>query len=504
MDPVDGAPNAMENVSAASMPAQEPQKKRFGKGTKIAAIAVTVFGLTLGGSSVAYGVYYEDRVLPSVTLQGQNISGMKQAEVEKLIAEQSAGKELVFEVGSEKIKAKYEELGISTDVTGTLANVFAPNQSVLSRFTAYFNPRNVMIEKKIDEAKLHQFADGLEKKLSKPRKNAELKYDAEKVEFKVISGVTGEVVDKADLLAQVKAKLKASEEIAIKTKIISQEPEITDEQVNSFKAKATKLANVKLAFFEGNFDIEVPVEKKAPLIVFTDADGKTVEPYYDEAKVRKYVLDLAVETNEVPEPAMHNVNSKGKVVQVATEGKPGWNVNNAEAVANQTVAALKEGKDFRGEFTYDKVPQSVETRLIADGAEGLAYQAAPGERWIDINLSNLTMTAYEGSTPVYHTNQIVPGAPETPTVTGKFAVYLKYHIQDMRGTNVDGTPYLTKNVPWVTYFHGGYAIHGAPWRAYFGLGHSSGGSHGCVNTPSQHAKFIYDWSKMGDPVVVHY
>ncbi|MCS4483884.1 L,D-transpeptidase/peptidoglycan binding protein [Gleimia sp. 6138-11-ORH1] len=498
MDTVDDLTNATENVSAA------PEKKRFKRGMKVAVGVAAVLGLTLGSSMVAYGVYYEDRVLPAVTLQGKDISGMKQAEVEKLIADTSAGKELVFEVGSEKIQAKYEELGITTDVAATVDSVFSANQTLWNRFIAYFAPRDLMIVKKVDEAKLNQFADGLEEKLAKPRQNAKLEYDAEVGEFKAIPGVTGEVVDKADLLTQVKAKLATLDEAPVKAKIVSQEPDVTDEQVNAYKTKAVELANLKLAFFEGNYDIEVPVAKKATLLSFTDADGKTVEPHYDEAKVHKYVMDLSVETNSLPEPALHNVNSKGAVVQVATEGKPGWNVNNAEAVANQTVEALKAGKEFRGEFTYDKVPQPVETRLIADGAEGLAYQAAPGERWIDINLSNLTMTAYEGSTPVYHTNQIVPGAPETPTITGKFAVYLKYNVQDMRGTNIDGSPYLTKGVPWVTYFHGGYAIHGAPWRAYFGLGHSAGGSHGCVNTPSVHAKFIYDWSQMGDPVVVHY
>ncbi|WP_314570093.1 L,D-transpeptidase, partial [uncultured Actinomyces sp.] len=63
--------------------------------------------------------------------------------------------------------------------------------------------------------------------------------------------------------------------------------------------------------------------------------------------------------------------------------------------------------------------------------------------------------------------------------------------------------YETEGVPWVTYFTGSYAMHGAPWRSSFGWS-GYGGSHGCVNMPVDAAKFIYDWTDMGDTVVVHY
>ena len=69
--------------------------------------------------------------------------------------------------------------------------------------------------------------------------------------------------------------------------------------------------------------------------------------------------------------------------------------------------------------------------------------------------------------------------------------------------NADGTKYETEGVPWVTYFTGSYAMHGAPWRSSFGWS-GYGGSHGCVNMPVDAAKFIYDWTDMGDTVVVHY
>jgi len=69
----------------------------------------------------------------------------------------------------------------------------------------------------------------------------------------------------------------------------------------------------------------------------------------------------------------------------------------------------------------------------------------------------------------------------------------------MRGENADGTNYEAPDVPWVTYFYRGYALHGAPWRSSFGYS----GSHGCVNLPVSVAKQVYDFAPLGTPVVVH-
>ena len=96
---------------------------------------------------------------------------------------------------------------------------------------------------------------------------------------------------------------------------------------------------------------------------------------------------------------------------------------------------------------------------------------------------------------------IVPGSPGNETVTGLFHIYLKYDKQDMGCT--PEWPYCAKDVPWVSYFHGSYAFHGAPWQDSFGWS-GPGGSHGCVNMPVHEAKWVHQWSEMGTPVVSHY
>ena len=55
-------------------------------------------------------------------------------------------------------------------------------------------------------------------------------------------------------------------------------------------------------------------------------------------------------------------------------------------------------------------------------------------------------------------------------------------------------------MPWTSFFHRGYALHGAPWRSSFGYS----GSHGCVNLPVAVAKWVYDFAPIGTPVTTHF
>ncbi|MBP7997834.1 MAG: L,D-transpeptidase family protein [Chloroflexi bacterium] len=123
---------------------------------------------------------------------------------------------------------------------------------------------------------------------------------------------------------------------------------------------------------------------------------------------------------------------------------------------------------------------------------------APGERWIDVNLTTQTLTAWEGDTLALE-SLVSTGRWQTPTVTGQFRIYLRYEAQNMDGRPL-GYDYYLPNVPHVMYFYGDYAIHGAYWHTNFG----SVASHGCVNVNLSDAEFLFDWATIGTIVYVHY
>lgn len=133
-------------------------------------------------------------------------------------------------------------------------------------------------------------------------------------------------------------------------------------------------------------------------------------------------------------------------------------------------------------------------RAAQDMAKTMAKAPADGKRWIEVNLSDQTLTAWQGDVALMYTS-VSTGKASTPTVTGRFHIGTKYTAQRMIGPG-----YNLPNVPAVMYFYGGYAIHGAYWNPPFG----TPSSHGCVNVRPSEAEQLFEWAPSGTEVWVHY
>ncbi|NEP00766.1 MAG: L,D-transpeptidase [Symploca sp. SIO2E9] len=115
------------------------------------------------------------------------------------------------------------------------------------------------------------------------------------------------------------------------------------------------------------------------------------------------------------------------------------------------------------------------------------------ERWIQINLTEQLLIAWEGSEQVYLV-KVSTGKESTPTLTGTFAIESKRPLDRMRGEDYD-----VPDVPYAMYYDRGYAIHGAYWHRKFG----TPVSHGCINVAVDHAEWLFDWASEGTSVVIH-
>jgi lipoprotein-anchoring transpeptidase ErfK/SrfK len=115
------------------------------------------------------------------------------------------------------------------------------------------------------------------------------------------------------------------------------------------------------------------------------------------------------------------------------------------------------------------------------------------ERWVDVDLSQQQLTAYEQHTPV-RTTPVSTGLPHTPTPVGQFRIWIKLRNDDMQGAG-----YFLEDVPFVMYFHQGYGLHAATWHASFGQPMS----HGCINLPEKEAEWLFDWAHVGVLVNIH-
>lgn len=110
-----------------------------------------------------------------------------------------------------------------------------------------------------------------------------------------------------------------------------------------------------------------------------------------------------------------------------------------------------------------------------------------GARWVHVDLEQQILTAYEGERLVFAT-LVSTGRREGSTRTGVFEVRRKITYTQMRGGGA--SPYSVEGVPYVLYFDGAVALHGAFWHDGFGQRRS----HGCVNLAPADAQFIFDFA----------
>jgi peptidoglycan hydrolase-like protein with peptidoglycan-binding domain len=89
------------------------------------------------------------------------------------------------------------------------------------------------------------------------------------------------------------------------------------------------------------------------------------------------------------------------------------------------------------------------------------------------------------------------GVPAAPTQLGTFPVFEHVPVGEMRGTNPDGSTYDDPGIRYISYFHGGDAIH-AFTRSSFGTPQSLG----CVELPLGAAAKVWPYTPIGTLVTV--
>lgn len=139
------------------------------------------------------------------------------------------------------------------------------------------------------------------------------------------------------------------------------------------------------------------------------------------------------------------------------------------------------------------VPGSV-PRLSA-GLPRQVLGAQVDERWVEVDLSEQKLIAWDGEKKFLE-SLVSSGLPWTPTPTGEFRIWTKFHHTKMEGGEGKHYYYLP-NVPFVMFFENskvpgykGYSLHGTYWHDDFGRQRS----HGCVNLPTPIAEKLFYWT----------
>lgn len=480
---------------------------------------VAVIAIVLTGGAFAYAKSYEGKALPGTTVLGTDVSGKTPAEISSQVSAKAEGVTVTVNADGTAHEATLADLGVAVDAEATAAQAVQHDGSIPEVVSSTWSgERTVEPVVTVDEKAVANYAKSLIPKDRKTPVDAEVVYDEDEETWTLVEGTPGQGVDAEQLVTEVTANSSSLESFSVDQKITDIAPSITTEEAQATYDEVTGIIEQPMSISgpDGSTH-EVSSERRSGWIaVAPNEKGDALAITVDEESVRDWVAEQADEDSVEKKDGIEQVDESGKVVKVVAKKKDGLEITNSDAVADELVTSLSgntpleasfETKTVKAEVTKAKAPKAEKDEKSEDKAAPKKTEepAKPtGEKWIDVDLSAKTVTAYVGDSPVWGPRSMVDGKEGYETVTGSYEIYLRRDTQDMTNASRYGEDdpryYYTEDVPWIQYFHNGYAFHGAPWRSSFGYS----GSHGCVNMTVSDAKWLYDWAENGTRVEVHH
>jgi lipoprotein-anchoring transpeptidase ErfK/SrfK len=142
---------------------------------------------------------------------------------------------------------------------------------------------------------------------------------------------------------------------------------------------------------------------------------------------------------------------------------------------------------------------------VVEAATAMPTGVKPDQKWIHVSITQGTLVAYEGLTPVYATlvspgrgGIPVPGrdnVEDSTTPIGTYNITFKDRAVTMSPDRPGGPrTHAIADVPHVQYFKAPFALHAAIWHERFG----EPASAGCINASPLDAEALFEWT---DPEV---
>lgn len=154
---------------------------------------------------------------------------------------------------------------------------------------------------------------------------------------------------------------------------------------------------------------------------------------------------------------------------------------------SETIGGARFFRTRTGELLRDH-----DELIVIRSPERMPKWAMGSAPWLSISLLRQTLVAFRGDQPVFATlvSTGVGGAADPSetqaTVQGVFRIHTKHITRTMAGPEADD-PYDLRDVPYIQYFHEGYALHAAFWHDGFGQPRS----HGCINLSPSDARHLF-------------
>jgi lipoprotein-anchoring transpeptidase ErfK/SrfK len=434
-------------------------------------------GIPAGATAVALVASSLVLIAPGTAVAGVTVGGLTQGAASDAISARLAESAVVIDAPGGSFTLTGADLAASVDATAVAEQAFAAHP--MWNPSSWF-PADIDAPIALDEATAEQALRAAAGDLYVDPIDAAVAYDPASQSFAVTDAVDGAGID----LDAVRTALQQSFDagagaVAIEAEAVPVEAAATTEEAAAIAGTLNGMLDT-VGFYIGD-ERTVPVDRAtaASWLSVTDTDGELAIAA-DAAAIQASVDGLPALVDRAPVDATVVTDTAGEVLREQTAGVTGRAMESTDGIANSFAAMLQKG-EAAFPLTVNETPFATTTLA----------------RRIEVNLSTQRTYLFENDA-VVQSWAISSGLPGSSTQPGNFRIGWKTPMQDMGC--FPGAPYCTENVPWVAYFNGDQAFHGAYWHNNFGRPMS----HGCVNLPVSAAKFLYDWAPKGVQVWVHY
>lgn len=429
--------------------------------------------------------YYQDKAAPGVMFAGASVAGQNSEQLAATVKSAVENTKItVTDSQGNTVTASLKDLGVNVNQKQTVSALIAAKDSNPFVRINPFSKQNVKLVATADKLALSQYLTGKLIPNDSQAIASTIAYDQTSQKFTVTVGrggqapVTDNVVKAIDQALDTPGTTRTASITYTQTDMPISEAAATTaaDQANAGLGLSITINNGDATTYK------IPAATIASWTVTTADPAKgTIAVSYDKQAISDYMNgELGNHLNQTKTNQVDLVDTSGNVIMTKTKGVNGVTIKDTATVADQVYSALSANRSATLTVASDVTKFDTEQQKVT---------------WkIVVDRSKQTATVYNNDQVVQTFNVCTGKTGKHETTPGNYFIYLKYQVQDMRGTNDDGSQYLTKGVKWISYFNGGQGFHTAGWNA---AGIASGdptghGSHGCVNMNEADAKWIYD------------
>lgn len=475
-------PNSYERLLNKQNAKDESMKKN----TKIVIVSFVIFILVLLGIYLGVGMYFKTRFFPGTSINEIDISSKTVEEAEQLIANQVQDYTLTIlerdgkkeEISGAEMNFEYVSDGIVQDLMDVqtpflwLGAYFQNDTYTMTTETTYDKELLKKAMKKLD-----CFQEDL---VVKPE-DAYIKESADG--YELVKEVEGNQLDEDKVYqALVEAVDSGETQVDLDEKECYRKPKVTSEDA---ELKARYEALKKYETMTVTYDMGAGRQEVLDSATIRDwmSVSEDGEVSFNWNKAADWMSALS-DKYDTFGTEMEFKTTLGETVTVNHETY-GWKIDEATEV-DVLLDILETGE------SADREPEYLEGAM-QEGEDDI------GDTYIEVDYVNQRMWFYKDGKLLVDTRVVTGNSSQKmDSPVGIFCIYNKETNAILKGED-----YKTPVDFWLPY-SGGVGIHDAKWRSAFGGEiYKTSGSHGCVNTPWEHAKTIFENVEIGTPVICY-